>query len=124
MARGWLQLTIFASHVAGSFIGGWMIHASWGLSDSSELFVFLSGFTLGSVFARKALAQGWRAGAADMLARAFRLYRIHLTVFILFGLMVTAAGSTFLPGEAQRLGWGFLLARPHQALPGVLTMLY
>jgi hypothetical protein len=124
MMRGWLQLTIFASHVAGSILGGWMIHASWGLSDSSELFVFLSGFTLGSVFARKALLQGWRAGAADILRRTARLYRIHLTVFILFGLMVTAAGSTFLPGEAQRLGWGFLLSQPHQALPGVLTMLY
>jgi hypothetical protein len=124
VVRGWLQLTIFASHVAGSFIGGWMIHGSWGLSDSSELFVFLSGFTLASVFARKALLQGWRAASWDILRRTARLYRIHLTVFVLFGVMVTAASTTFLPGEAERLGWGFLLTRPHQALPGVLTMLY
>ena len=53
IVRGWLQITIFMSHSFGSFIGGWMIHGAWGLSDSSELFVFLSGFTLGSVFARK-----------------------------------------------------------------------
>jgi hypothetical protein len=43
VVRGWLQLSIFASNAFGSFIGGWMIHAAWGLSDSSEQFVLLSG---------------------------------------------------------------------------------
>jgi hypothetical protein len=124
VARGWLQLTIFASHAYGSFIGGWMIHSSWGLSDSSELFVFLSGFTLGSVFARKAARDGWRAGAADILGRTRRLYRIHLTVFFLFAAMLLLAGAIFLPGEARRLGFGFLLDHPIRALPGILTMLY
>src|ERR1700735_5780774 len=85
IVRGWLQLTIFASHAVGSFIGGWRIHGSWGLSDSSEQFVFLSGFTLGSVCARRTLRDGWRAGAADILWRAWRLYRIHLPVVGLYG---------------------------------------
>ena len=124
IVRGWLQLTIFASHAYGSFIGGWMIHGSWGLSDSSEQFVFLSGFTLGSVCARKAVASGWRAGAADILWRTWRLYRIHLMVVALYGAMVVAAGATFLPGEPERLGWGFALTDPVQALPGFLSMLY
>jgi hypothetical protein len=124
IVRGWLQLTIFASHAFGSFIGGWLIHGAWGLSDSSEQFVFLSGFTLGSVCARRSARDGWRAGAIDMLWRTRRLYRIHLLVVVLFGAMVAAAGATFLPMEAERLGWGFALADPVDALPGVLTMLY
>ena len=72
IVRGWLQWSIFASHATGSFIGGWMIHASWGLSDSSEQFVFLSGFTLGSVFARRTLQHGWRAASSDTLRRTWR----------------------------------------------------
>ena len=124
IVRGWLQLTIFASHAYGSFIGGWMIHGSWGLSDSSEQFVFLSGFTLGSVCARKAAAGGWRAGVADILWRTWRLYRIQLMVVALYGAMVVAAGATFSPGEPERLGWGFALADPVHALPGILSMLY
>jgi hypothetical protein len=124
IVRGWLQLTIFASHAYGSFIGGWMIHGSWGLSDSSEQFVFLSGFTLGSVCARKAAAGGWHAGTADILWRTWRLYRIHLMVVVLYGAMVAAAGATFLPGEAERLGFGYALNDPVQALPGILSMLY
>ena len=124
IVRGWLQLTIFASHAFGSFIGCWMILGSRGLSDSSELFVFLSGFTLGSVCARRGMAGGWRTGAADILWRTWRLYRIHLMVVVLYGAMVVAAGATFLPGEPERLGWSFALNDPAQALPGILTMLY
>ena len=123
IVRGWLQLTIFASHAYGSFVGGWMIHSAWGLSDSSELFVFLSGFTLGSVFARRAARDGWRAGTRDLLRRTWRLYRIHLGVFALFAAMLLLAGP-WLPGEARRLGFGFLLDHPVGALPGVLSMLY
>ena len=125
IVRGWLQLTIFMSHAFGSFIGGWFIHGAWGLSDSSEQFVLLSGFTLGSVFARKAARQGWRAGSADLLRRTLRLYRIHLLVVLLFGVMVTLAGmSRRFPDEAEGLGWGFMLTDPLRAIPAALTILY
>ncbi len=123
MARGWLQLTIFASHATGSWIGAWLILSPWGLSDSSEQFLFLSGFTLGSVFGRKAARDGWRAASRDLSRRTWRLYRTHLTVFLLFLLTVTVAGATILPGEAQRLGWGGVLAQPLARLPAVLLML-
>jgi hypothetical protein len=124
IVRGWLQLSIFATHAGGTFIGGWMIHAAWGFSDSSELFVFLSGFSLGSVFTRKAMRSGWRQGAVDLLVRTRRLYRMHLLVMVLFGAMVAAAGATILPGEEARFGWDFLRADPVRAVPGLLTMLY
>jgi len=123
--RGWLQLQIFASHAYGSWIGGWLIHGAWGLSDSSEQFLFLSGFTLGSVFARKAARQSWWAATTDMLGRTWRLYRTHLTVVIFFFFMVALAGlSRDLPMEAQRLGWGFLANEPLLAVPALLSMLY
>ena len=56
--------------------------------------------------------------------RMRRLYRIHLLVFVLYGALAFAAGATFLPGEAARLGWDFLLADPKRAMPGALAMLY
>ncbi len=123
LMRGWLQLQIFASHATGSWIGGWLIHASWGLSDSSEQFVFLSGFTLGSVFARKAALRGWPAAAGDLLRRTRRLYVTQLVVFVLFGAMIYAA-EHWLPGEVDRLGWRSLTEQPGRALLGALTMLY
>jgi hypothetical protein len=123
--RGWLQLTIFASHAAGSWIGAWLIHGAWGLSDSSEQFVFLSGLMLGSVFARKSARDGFPGAARDMAMRTLRLYRVHLITFFLFGGMIIAVTySGLLPGEVKRLGWSFLVASPNRAVPAALTTLY
>ena len=121
VVKGILQLTIFAKHIGFSFIGGWVIHSNWGFSDSSELFVLLSGFTLGSVYTLKQRRDGWWMATRDMLGRALRLYRTHLLVFALFGLMIAIACIWMLvPGESERLGWGRVLATPLEVLPGIL----
>jgi hypothetical protein len=125
IVRGWLQLSIFASHAVGSWIGMWLIHRPWGLSDSSEQFVFLSGLMLGSVFARKSRREGFAAAGWDMAMRTFRLYRVHLITFFLFGGMIIAVTDSGLcPGEVKRLGWGFLVERTGPAILAALTTLY
>jgi hypothetical protein len=125
VVKGVLQLSIFAKHIGFSFAGGWLIHSNWGFSDSSELFLLLSGFTLGSVFALKTARAGWAPAAWDMLGRAGRLYRTHLLVFALFGLMIAAACLwQIVPGETERLGWARVLAAPWELLPWVLLMLH
>lgn len=124
IVRGYLQLTIFASHTVGSFIGGWLIFGAWGLSDSSEQFVFLSGFTLGSVISRKSIRDGWTSAATDVWRRTWRLYKVQLLVAGLYLAMLLLAGATILPGEAQRNGWTFLLAHPVAGVAALSTMLY
>eukprot|EP01035_Chromulina_nebulosa_P065904 gene65904-90180_t len=116
VVRGWLQLTIFMSHIPGSFIGGWLIYGSWGLSDSSEQFVFLSGFTLGSVFARKSVRDGWAAAARDLMGRISRLWRIHLLTAGLFGAMILFPGEFLFRGEAMRQGWAAITEVPGLAV--------
>jgi hypothetical protein len=123
LVRGWLQLTIFFSHAAPSFAATWLVYGHYGFSDSSEQFVFLSGLALGSVFARNAVREGRMAAWRDMLRRTWRLYRTHLITFACFGAMMALA-EFVLPGEAQRLGWGFLMHRPLQASATALTLLY
>ncbi len=125
LLRGWLQLQIFASHAHGSFIGAWLITAAWGLSDSSEQFVYLSGFALGSVFTLKAHRGGWRDGALDLIPRIRRLWATHMVVVCGMAAMVIAMEMAVpLPGEAVRLGWGWLLEAPWFALPGAATLLW
>jgi hypothetical protein len=121
--RGWMQVSIFIAHVAGS-VFHWFIHAAWGFSDSSEQFVFLSGFTLGSVLALKAARDGFPAARADMLRRSWRLYVTHLTVFAMFAALVFSAGMHVLPGEVARLHWHFLAEQPWFAIPATAATLY
>ncbi len=122
--RGWLQVSIFASHIANSFIGEWFIHRAYGLSDSSEQFLFLSGFMLGSVYTLKSFRDGWWVGMKDIWQRAARLYRIHIQQNILFAAMLAIVSATFLPGELTRLGWGWLLTNPWHAVPEIFAMIY
>lgn len=125
IVRGILQLFIFFSHSAGTFTGSWLIHASWGLSDSSEQFLFLSGFVLGSLFARNAYRDGSVAATRDFMSRTFRLYRTHLLVVGLFALMVFAAERVLgLSGQINGLGWAWLFDDPAESVPALALMLY
>jgi hypothetical protein len=123
LVRGWLQLSIFASHAQGSFTGAWLIHGAWGLSDSSEQFVLLSGLVLGSVFTRKQGRDGWTAASRDMLRRAGRLWRTHLLTLAGFGAMLLLVNLA-LPGEAEAYGWGFLLRDPVRASLAAAALAY
>ena len=81
--RGVLQVFICFSHIEA----GWavyLIHKQLGFSDSSELFVFLSGLTLGSVFQRKAHNEGFLTAWRDMGQRTWALYVKHLLMFLAF----------------------------------------
>nr|WP_281417331.1 OpgC domain-containing protein [Plastoroseomonas hellenica] len=122
--RGWMQVSIFVSHCVGSYMA-WGIHAAWGVSDSSEQFVLLSGLLLGSVFTLKT-ARGDGAGArADILARTLRLWRTHILVFLLMAAFILGLERSLgVTGEAMRLGWGFLFEMPRLAIPAAAAMLY
>ena len=125
IARGWLQVSIFGAHAVGTAFGAWGIHAAWGLSDSSEQFLFLSGFVLASVFTLKAARDGQAAAARDARARAGHLWVKHMALFLLFGATILWAERALpLPGEAQRLAWGLLEHDPLTALWGAATLLY
>lgn len=121
MLRGWMQLSIFVSHIAGTSFG-WFIHAAWGISDSSEQFLFLSGFGLGSVFALKAARGGAGAALVDLAGRTRRLWLTHLVVLAGFGAAVAAADRWAFPGEAARLGWDKLFALPWLTLPAAFGL--
>jgi hypothetical protein len=122
--RGWMQVSIFISHVVGTQLS-WGIHAAWGVSDSSEQFLFLSGFTLGSVFALKASRMGETAAARDLGGRTLRLYATQMKLFLTFMALVMLS-CWFLPwaGQLDKLGWRFLVEHPWQAIPGAAAMLY
>ncbi|NKC30888.1 succinyl transferase OpgC [Roseomonas sp. BU-1] len=122
--RGWLQVSIFIAHAFGA-IYFWGIHASWGVSDSSEQFVLLSGLALGSVFTLKRVRDGFGAALRDLGGRIRRLYLTHLVVFVLFAAMVFWAQMAVpLPGVVEATGWGWLVREPWLAIPGTLSLLY
>ncbi len=123
LIRGWMQVSIFVSHVVGTLFA-WGIHAAWGLSDSSEQFIFLSGLTLGSVFTLKAARDGFAGAQWDLLGRAARLWRTQLKLFLGFAGMVFVAALLWPGNILQAGGWCLLVDEPLPALLGALGMVY
>lgn len=122
--RGWMQISIFVSHVVGTWLA-FGIHAAWGLSDSSEMFILLSGMTLGSVFALKFAKGGAVVAQGDILMRALKLYRTHLIVFFIFAAMVLLADLLFqVPIAVERFGWQYLVEHPLSAVALAFTGLF
>jgi hypothetical protein len=124
LLRGWMQVSIFVSHIAGTAFA-WFIHASWGLSDSSEQFVLLSGLALGSVFALKSARDGFARAVRDLWGRMRRLYAMHLLVAAAFAALVLwVEACSLAPGEVDRLHWRWLVEAPWAAIPGIMAMLH
>jgi hypothetical protein len=122
--RGWMQVSIFISHAFGTAFA-WGIHAAWGVSDSSEQFVLLSGLVLGSVFSLKRARDGFMPATRDLMGRARRLWLTHLLVFFAFAAMVFAADMlTPLSGVVMSNGWCWLAREPWFAVPGAALGLY
>jgi hypothetical protein len=121
--RGWMQVSIFISHAGTAF--AWGIHAAWGVSDSSEQFVLLSGLVLSSVFSLKWARDGFGPASQDLGQRIRRLWVTHMAVFVAFGAMVVAfAAFTPLKGVVEDGGWGWLAREPWLAVPAGLAGLY
>ncbi len=122
--RGLLQIFIFISHVSGNWFV-LLIHKSYGFSDSSELFVFLSGYTLASVYTLKARRDGRRAAVRDMLRRAWALYLKHLALFA--GMMLLIPALLALVGRAaggDLFRYPVTEARPLASLAAGLVLWY
>lgn len=96
--RGLLQLFIFVGHIPMNWAAV-AIHRSWGFSDSSELFVFLSGMTLGSLFALRHFERGWSVAAIELWRRALKLLTRHIWMTILFVAVAVELGGGALIAE-------------------------
>lgn len=116
--RGLLQLFIFVGHIPMNWAAA-AIHRSWGFSDSSELFVYLSGMTLGSLFALRHFERGWLTASAELWRRAVKLLARHVWMTVLFVAVVVELGGGALIGEFRMQA---ILTDPLQAL-GALPFL-
>lgn len=92
--RGLAIVFIFWNHSASSVMS-WVTTKYIGLSDSAELFVFLSGFAMASMFAAK-FAHRPLMAIPYCIGRAFTLYLHHITAFV-----VIAAFAVFYRGIAD-----------------------
>jgi hypothetical protein len=106
--RGLALWLIFLDHIPSNIVS-WITIRNYGLSDASELFVFISGYTASLVYGRAMQQHGFVIAAARILRRCWQIYVAHLFLFVIYMAEITNAASRFdeplFAEEAHVLGF-------------------
>ena len=120
--RGLVLLAILVDHIPGNLLENWTPR-NFGLSDSAEAFVFLSGLSVGIAYFPKFGEAGLAPVAKGCARRAFKLYQVHLAITLL-GLLIFAAGYALGGVEEliQAHGRAFVFQQPASGALGLALL--
>ena len=71
--RGLANWAMFLGHIPSSVLA-WLTLRKYGFSDGADLFVFISGYTSGLVYARRTRERGFVFGATRVMRRVWQIY--------------------------------------------------
>jgi hypothetical protein len=120
--RGAVLIGILVDHIPGNVLES-LTPRNFGLSDSSEAFVFLSGLSVGIVYLPRARKHGLLAVARGCFQRALKLYGVH--VALTFAAVVVFACAWRLSGVDDLIaahGRSLVLDSPAEGLAGIALM--
>ena len=111
-ARGIALWFIFVDHIPDN-ICDWLTLRHYGFSDTTEVFMFVSGVTCALAYNVVRQCDGWWAVVSHTLRRGWEIYAAFLTLIVGLVVIVYAVGSDRLADEANV---HFLLQQPGAAL--------
>jgi hypothetical protein len=120
--RGAVLIAILIDHIPGNPLEKWTPR-NFGLSDSAEAFVFLSGLSVGLIYMPRAHKYGMEPVAGGCLKRALKLYGVHIALTLaalaVFGAAYWMSG---VPNLIQAHGRSFVFGSPADGLLGLALM--
>jgi len=115
-------VAILVDHIPGNVLET-LTPRNFGLSDSSEAFVFLSGLSVGAVYLPRARKHGLTVVARSCFLRAFRLYGVHvglsLAALFIFACAWALSGVDDLIAAHGR---SFVFETPARGLAGLALL--
>ena len=120
--RGLALWFIFVDHIPGNQIA-WVTMRNFGLSDATEVFVFISGYTSALVYSKVYAVHGWPYAAAKVVHRVWTLYIAYLFLFIAFTAQVAYTARVFdNPLFSEEMGIASFFTDPALSLIQALAL--
>ena len=120
--RGLALWFIFVNHIPANQIS-WLTPRNFGLSDATEIFVFISGYTAALVYGRTLERQGMPMTAAQVLHRCWTLYATYIILFFAFTAQIAYTARAFdSPLFAEEMGIASYFQDPVTALTQALLL--
>jgi hypothetical protein len=95
--RGLALWFIFLDHIPGNVLA-WLTLRNYGFSDTTEVFVFVSGYTCMLAYGGALREQGWLTTVTRALRRGWEIYVAFLLLLIVYlaAIWTVGGGSAFL----------------------------
>src|SRR3974390_840486 len=117
--RGLALWFIFIDHVPDNSLS-WLTLRNYGFSDTSEVFVFVSGYTCMLAYGGALTAQGWRTIAVRALRRGWEIYSAFLILVLFYVALVWVIGGGHR--YLDETNSGFFFPQPGPALPHTVAL--
>lgn len=122
--RGLALWFIFVDHIPANQFA-WATLRNYGLSDATEIFVFISGYTATLVYSRVFLDRGFAFAAAKVLHRCWTLYITYMFLFFAFTAQVAYTARVFdNPLFREEMGIASYFEDPTLALVHALILMF
>jgi hypothetical protein len=120
--RGLALWLIFLDHIPSNMVS-WVTIRNYGFSDATEIFVFISGYTVAFVYGRAMRERGVIVGGARLLKRAWQVYVAHIFLFTIYMAEIAYVASSFdNPLYREEMGVFEFLKQPDVTLVQALLL--
>lgn len=120
--RGLALWFIFVNHIPANQIS-WLTPRNFGLSDATEIFVFISGYTAALVYGRTLRQSGLPMAAAQVMHRCWTLYATYIILFFAFTAQIAYLARVFdSPLFAEEMGIASYFQDPVTALTQAMLL--
>jgi hypothetical protein len=117
--RGLALWFIFIDHIPDNSLA-WLTLRNYGFSDTSEVFVFVSGYTCMLAYGGALREQGWRTTAVRALRRAWEIYAAFLVLLVAYCALVWMIGGGVR--YLDETNTGFFFRQPGETIAHVLAL--
>jgi len=122
--RGLALWFIFVDHIPANQFA-WATLRNYGLSDATEIFVFISGYTATMVYSRVMADRGFAFATAKVLHRCWTLYITYMFLFFAFTAQVAYTARVFdNPLFREEMGIAGYFEDPTLALVHALILMF
>lgn len=121
ICRGLALWFIFIDHIPDNSLS-WLTLRNYGFSDTTEVFVFVSGYTCMLAYGGALREQGWLTIVTRAVRRSLEIYAAFLLLFIIYiALIWLVGGGSRYTGETNT---GFFFENPGAAVVHAIILQY
>jgi len=119
--RGVALLFIFLNHIPNNAVS-WISNRNYGFSDATEIFVFISGYSVVLAYAATMRHRGFLLGLARIWKRAWQIYIAHIFLFVIFIAQIAYLSVRYNEALAEEMNIGDLFETPHMLMLQALML--